>query len=347
MPCLHSKLISNNFNLIIFYVILLLSLIKVSAQSDTLIFNNGQVIAGKIKKMEKGVLEFDTDYADDEFKIKWLSIENIISMHKYRIGVKNDIFKGQLEVTKDKLLRVYEKDSTLITCNLKDVVYITELKESFSDRFSAEFEVGFNLTKAQNLQQFSIRSAVGYKTDKSTATMSFNMLQSSQDNADDVFRRDGLLSYSRILFNKWYGVASLSTLSNSEQNLEIRANTQIGLGRYLFANYKADWGVKIGVNNNLERFTNMEDSRNTWEAYLGTKLDLFNFDGFDLSFLFTGYSGLSDTSRYRADTNLDLKYDLPLDFFVRLGFSLNYDNRPALNASETDYILRTGIGWEW
>jgi hypothetical protein len=60
-----------------------------------------------------------------------------------------------------------------------------------------------------------------------------------------------------------------------------------------------------------------------------------------------GYKGFTDNGRYRADTNLDVKYDLPFDLFIRLGFSLNYDNEPAVNASETDYVLRTGIGWEW
>ncbi len=342
-----SRLFSKHHFIIFFTCFAFLPTTNAFAQSDTLVFKNGQSIAGKIKKMEKGVLVFDTDYADDDFKIKWLSIERLVSFYEYRIGVKDEILKGKIQINKDQPLKIYSEGITIDTFDLKNVIYITELKEGFSNRFSAEFEVGFNLTKAQNLQQFSIRSSVGYKTDKSTSLMTFNMLQSSQDNSADVFRRDGLLSYRRILFSKWYGVTSISTLSNSEQNIEIRANTQIGFGRYLFANYKADWGLKIGVNNNLERFTNAEDIRNTWEVYVGTKLDLYNFDGFDLSFDFMGYNGLTDSSRFRVDTNLDLKYDLPLEFFVRVGFSLNYDNRPALNASETDYILRTGIGWEW
>ena len=63
--------------------------------------------------------------------------------------------------------------------------------------------------------------------------------------------------------------------------------------------------------------------------------------------MFLGYSGFTEKGRLRADTNFDLKYDLPFDLFIRFGFSLNYDNRPASNASDTDYILRTGIGWEW
>ena len=42
----------------------------------------------------------------------------------------------------------------------------------------------------------------------------------------------------------------------------------------------------------------------------------------------------------------DLKYDLPLDFYIRLGYTLNYDNKPVEGATESDYVLQTSFGWE-
>ena len=60
-----------------------------------------------------------------------------------------------------------------------------------------------------------------------------------------------------------------------------------------------------------------------------------------------GYAGLPGTGSYWTDINSDTKYELPLNLFIRLGISLNYDNRPAQNASETDCIVRKDIGWEW
>ena len=44
---------------------------------------------------------------------------------------------------------------------------------------------------------------------------------------------------------------------------------------------------------------------------------------------------------------MDVKYDLPLDFYVKGGFTLNYDNQPTVGAGEVDYVLNTGFGWEW
>jgi len=38
---------------------------------------------------------------------------------------------------------------------------------------------------------------------------------------------------------------------------------------------------------------------------------------------------------------------LPLDLYLKLGISINYDNQPAGDAHELDYIYQFGFGWEW
>jgi hypothetical protein len=35
-----------------------------------------------------------------------------------------------------------------------------------------------------------------------------------------------------------------------------------------------------------------------------------------------------------------------MDFFLSLGYTLNYDNQPAEGATNTDYVLQTSFGWE-
>ena len=38
--------------------------------------------------------------------------------------------------------------------------------------------------------------------------------------------------------------------------------------------------------------------------------------------------------------------DLPLDIFIKLNYTLNYDNQPAIGATERDYVFQTTLGWE-
>ncbi|MEM1339903.1 MAG: DUF481 domain-containing protein [Bacteroidota bacterium] len=320
---------------------------EIRCQSDTLVFDSGNKMIGEIKKMEKGVLEIDAPYGDENFKVKWLNIKEIYTTSKFVVSIADELFHGRIASTETQSIKVFDKDSIYANCSLDEIVYLIPFKEGFSNRFNAAIEVGFNLTKAQNLRQLSLRSSIGYTTDKWGADLAYNIIRSDQDNAEVVSRTDGLFNYRRILTKSWYLIGTVATLSNTEQLIDLRANSQLGVGKFILSSNRAYWGIKIGVNNNLERFTNATSNRNTWEGYLGSELNLYDTGDLELVLDFMGYYSLTESGRYRADINFDTKYELPLDLFIRLGVSLNYDNRPAQNASETDYIVRTGIGWDW
>jgi len=48
-----------------------------------------------------------------------------------------------------------------------------------------------------------------------------------------------------------------------------------------------------------------------------------------------------------VDFSLDTKYDLPLDLYIKLGLTFNYDNQPAIAGNDFDYVLIFSIGWEF
>ena len=107
------------------------------------------------------------------------------------------------------------------------------------------------------------------------------------------------------------------------------------------------WGAKVGLNRNYETFTNDTEDRQSWEAYFGTELNIFDMGDLDVFMLIMAYPSITAPGRWRSDSKIDIKYELPLDFFIKLGLSLNYDNQPADGASKTDYVFQTGFGWEW
>ena len=59
------------------------------------------------------------------------------------------------------------------------------------------------------------------------------------------------------------------------------------------------------------------------------------------------YPSLSEKGRFRTDFNITSKYTIISDFYVKLGFTLNYDNQPAVSGTEMDYNLTTGVGWKF
>ncbi len=332
---------------LLFFIIQILLVNGSVAQSDTLIFENGNTLIGEIIGMEKGVLEIDVSYGDSDFMVRWLDVKEIYTESTFIISLGKDIYKGRLASTADQKLKVYDKDTVFAWTAFDEIVYLKPVNEAFSDRFDAAIELGFNTTKAQSLRQFSSRNAIGYRTDRWLTDAYYNTLRSTQDNSEAINRNDGQLNFRYLIFKNWYLISSYSILSNSEQRLDLRMNSQVGFGKFLYSTNKSYWSVKLGYNNNNEKFTDESRAQNSSEAYVGTVLNLYDIGDLELLIEYIGFTGLDEFTRYRSDANIDLKYELPFDLFIRTGFSINYDNQPATSGSTTSYILRTGIGWEW
>ncbi len=124
-------------------------------------------------------------------------------------------------------------------------------------------------------------------------------------------------------------------------------NTQLGVGRFIVSTNRTYWGLKLGLNRNREHYSNETADRLTWEGYLGTELNIFDVGDIELLFAGMAYPGITESGRWHSDMRLDLKYNLPLDFFIKIGTSINFDNRPAEDASRMDYVLQSTFGWEW
>jgi hypothetical protein len=146
-----------------------------------------------------------------------------------------------------------------------------------------------------------------------------------------------------------YAIATVALTSNTEQQIDLRVNSQLGLGAYIIRTNKAYWGAKAGGNNNSENYSEEvpDPDRNSWEAFAGTEVNLYDIG--DLNFRTSAilYPGITEKGRWRANTSLDIKYDFPLDFYASLGFTFNWDNQPATGSEPIDYVFLLGFGWEW
>ena len=86
-----------------------------------------------------------------------------------------------------------------------------------------------------------------------------------------------------------------------------------------------------------------------WEVIiLPNRIELNQFDIEDFSLLTNAYfyPSITERGRIRLDFKIELKYDLPLDFYIKLGYTHNYDNQPVTGVSENIFKLDTTIGWE-
>jgi hypothetical protein len=136
-------------------------------------------------------------------------------------------------------------------------------------------------------------------------------------------------------------------LQSDEQKLKLRSITKLGIGNYILRTNAVYLSASIGGAWNNENFTDAaEPSKNSSEGFAGIELNMYNIGDLSLLSNIIVYPSISERGRVRSDFKFDLKYDFPLDIYVKLGYTFNYDNKPVEGASETDYIFQTTVGWE-
>ncbi len=332
----------------IFAFLLLFGSHFIFAQPDSLLLKNKDLIVGELKSLDRGVATFETDYSKSDFKIEWSGVEKVITTTSFLVTTSEGARHiGRLYSPRAGLVIIYNQDSIPVQNNLDEIVMLSPVNDGFWDQLSASISFGYSLTRAKNLEQLSIRSMVGYKAKRWSGSVSFDAINSTQDEVAPIFRRDGALNFNYFLPRDWYIPSTISYLSNTEQKIDARLLGKLGIGKYLLHRNKAYWGFSAGANYNYENYLDETPDRKSWEAFIGTELNLFDIGDLSLFTKLVLYPSFTETGRVRSDINFDLKYDLPLDFYINLGATLNYDNRPVENAPRTDYVLQTTIGWKW
>lgn len=322
------------------------------SQNDSLVLINGDVIVGELKSMNKGVAVIETDYSDDDLTIEWDGIKEIYTEASYLVTLSNgDRINGTVKSIGSGMLKITPETGSPVEVQHDNLVYLKSVDKGFWDRVYATIDIGLDMTKANNMTTFTTRSTLGYLANRWSTDFNFNTLFSKQDEADNNRRTDGGLTYKYFLPHDWYLPITLTYLSNTEQKLNARWNGLIGIGKYVIHSNHAYWGFSGGGAYNHENYTPVVDSaseiKSSWEGFVGTELNLFDIGDLDLLTNVKVFPGITEAGRWRADFNFDMKYDLPLDFYIKLGYSLNYDNQPVEGAADVDYVLHTGVGWEW
>lgn len=339
-----------DFRLLFLYVVLSFLIPNLSfAQTDTLFYYSGEFTVGEIKSMNKGVVTIETAYSDSDFTVEWDQVIIIRSQQSYLITMSNGgIFNGTINST--ATINEIEIITPAGSAKLSklDVVEFKPINDTFWNKFSASIDVSLSLTKANNLTQFSTRGYSSYTTERWKLDGGFNSVFSSQDSVADTKRTDANLGLRLFLQKGWSLSIANDFLQNDEQQLELRSTIKLGIGYYMIRTNTTYFGALGGLALNSETYVeNINPERKSGEAFVGLELNMYNTGDLSLLTNVTTYPSLTEEGRVRVDFKFDLKYDLPLDFYIKGGTTINFDNQPVAGAAELDYVIQTGLGWEW
>ncbi|MDH5249563.1 MAG: DUF481 domain-containing protein [Cyclobacteriaceae bacterium] len=315
---------------------------------DSLSLKNNDQLVGEVKSMDRGVLTIETDYSKSDFKVEWDEVKWISTTSTFLVTLSDGSrLAGRIQMADSAKVSILTEDGPSNEHTFDEIVYMNSVNKGFWDQLSASISLGYSVTKAGNLRQFTSRSNIGYRTKRWVADASYNGLQSNQDNVEPIQRKDGGLTFNLFLPKDWYFPVSATFLSNTEQKIDLRLLGKVGIGKYLIHSNNAYWGVSVGVNGNVEYFSDDSPDKSSMEGFVGTELNLFDVGDLSLLTKVILYPSITESGRLRSDLSLDTKYDLPLDFYIQLGFTMNYDNRATEGAPSTDYVFQTTFGWKW
>lgn len=329
------------------FFFLLFSLVTFG-QKDTLRLKNNDILVGRVESYDVGVLVFKTSYSDKDFQIEFDKITEIYIHKKCIVTLTKSRRRfGLVRTVKPGIVTIETNKDLVETFKISEIIAFQEVSEDRRKRFSGSIDIGYDFTKAQNKRQTSVNGTFAYVGELWVTNSSVNVLDSKQDSVADIKRIDAKADLRRLISKTWYLIGELTFLSNTEQALNGRFTPNIGGGKLLVSTPKLYLGLSTGIAFNFETYVDPSLDKQSTETFLNASLNMYNFEDISLVTELKISPTISTLGRIRTDYNLTLKYDLPYDFYIKTSFTLNYDNEPAIEGNQYDYIFSSGFGWEF
>ncbi len=325
---------------------ILFAFINVKAQ-DTLITTDNTILIGEIKSMDRGVLVMETDFSDNDFQLTWLKVKKVVSHRSFRVILKNqERYYGSI-VFKDDKLTILDEEKGAISASPEEIVYIKQVDQgSIFDLLSLNLDAGYSFTNAKNLEQINGSIRADYTTNKWSANIYATTAMSNQTDVESVMRNTAGIGIKAFLRYGLFAGLGADYYSNTEQQMQLRSNYNLTFGKYLFRTNRQYLNTTVGGVFLNENYSDTLADRNSYEGKLGIEYNMFDMGDLNVFTSVNLFPSFTEKGRMRTEFKLDIKLDLPRDFYIKGSLNYNYDNQPAVGVSFDDYIYTFGVGWE-
>jgi putative salt-induced outer membrane protein YdiY len=318
----------------------------VASAQDVVITTSGDRLVGEIKSVEKDVLTISTDYSDVDFKIEWGKIASIESKRQFLVETfDGKRLSGSLTPAPDKKPLVQIGGTSV---PLTEVSVVQPFERKFWSRFDSGLDFGYSMTRTNSAKQLSLGTNLSYRDEHYADVLFANIFSSTQENAPETQRWDLGNDFRRLLGTRWYVNTTQDFLNSEEQGLDLRTTIGGGGGRYLMRSSSQHLALGGGVAWTNENYTDdTVPAKDSAEAYLGTEFMTEKLKITDLITRFTYYPSLTISGRHRLAYRFDLDFNLPGDWYLRIGLWDNYDSKPQPGFSKNDYGWSNAFGFKF
>jgi hypothetical protein len=321
-----------------------------SANTDVVVFDNGDRLTGEIKSLERGRLRFKTE-ATDTISIEWDNVAFLSSDQNIQIETyEGRRYLGRLKLSPALKTINVEMDGDYLAIDASHVVLLTPIEEKGINRLDGDITAGYNFAKASEVEQMTFGLDMEFRTETRIFSLSAdNSLSDSEDN--EASQRSSLnLDYKRLWSNRWFWSGMLSGDRNDELGIDLRTSIGSGGGRIVRQTNHSAMAMEGGLMVSHENLAGSESDQDTLEAYVNLTWDWFRYDTpeLDLSTSLEIIPNLTDSGRVRGELDVSLKWEIINDLFWEISVYDSYDSEPAVvGAEQNDYGIVTSLGYDF
>jgi len=335
--------------------LLLASAIPVSASSktDVVVLKNGDHLTCEIKTLTSGILYVSLGYALGTISVNWTEVAQLNSGQVFYVKTDNgSLYRGTLGSTVDSTngtmnIEVSDGTNQKVLLEKSRVIEMDRTSDSFWLRFNGKITSGIIYSKGNQATQYNLSSETEYLRERWSARANFYSDLSASHGAPTSTRNQLALTGRHLLPRPHYfykGVVSF--LHSSEQGIQIQKLAGGGIGRFLKDTNSVSLAVSGGVafqRTNYDQSVFSLPAQDVGTALAGIELKLFRFDQMNLNIETGVFPAFTDPGRVYVATNVS--YFIKL--FGKLSWNVssygNWDTRPPVHFSGSDYGATTGL----
>ena len=299
--------------------VLLVNLLAVqvadATAQDVLTIDNGDRMTGRVKRLERGQLVFDTPYSDGDIYVEWRRIKTIESRRIFQFKINDGVrFLGRIlpETAPELGTLVVESGGNTRSFRRDDIVLVVETVGELSGFLETRVAAGLALSRGNDYKQVSASASANYESTGYTVSASVDSLFSTQRQSSNTNRHSAGLRFTKNVGRRWGLSVVNNYLHSEEQSLDLRTVLGGGPSRTFIRNGRFELEGIGGVVWNNERFdaTVGKGTNDELEALAGVDFSFFQFRQWELDSTFLVFPSITTPGRVRSTLQADLRLRL-------------------------------------
>jgi len=344
-------------NLVLWLALFLAVPLLAREKSDILIMRNGDRITCEIKGLDADTLFIKIDYILDTLSLDWSKVDHVESKQLFIVKTQAGVvYSGTLSTPESVgerpiKIQILEPSANKVELDKTQIIKMDETSSNFWQRFNGDIGTGFTYNKGNQSAQYNLNSSLSYPRERWSAGVSYSSNLSSSTGATTSTRNQLSLTAQRLLrWNNWYYAGLADFLQSSVQGIQLQSSFGAGIGRYVKNSTHARITVTGGLawqRINYQEKLLLSTNQDVTSALIGSNVSLFYFNKTTLTVSANLLPALSEPGRVHFNLNTSYYVKLWSNLNWNITFYGNWDNRPPMGFSSSDYGTSSGLSWKF